>query len=85
MHNIKEGHDVKASVGDTFVDYAEAFKKTKRAQTGKKEKKYFCKFKMEAKEITRSNNIRLSIHFNGRCPRPFQLLKPIFSYLSGRF
>ena len=31
MHNIKEGHDVKASVGDTFVDYVEAFKKTKRA------------------------------------------------------
>jgi hypothetical protein len=30
MHNIKEGHDVKASVGDMFVDYAEAFKKTKR-------------------------------------------------------
>ena len=29
MHNIKEGHDVKASVGDTFVNYAEAFKKTK--------------------------------------------------------
>ena len=30
MHNLKEGHDVKASVGDTFADYAEAFKKTKR-------------------------------------------------------
>jgi predicted secreted acid phosphatase len=41
MNNIKEGHDVKASVGDTFVDYAEAFKKTKRAQTGKKRKKLF--------------------------------------------
>ena len=32
MHNIKEGHDVKASVGDMFVHYAEAFKKTKRAK-----------------------------------------------------
>ena len=31
MHNIKEGHDVKASVGHAFVDYVEAFKKTKRA------------------------------------------------------
>ena len=32
MHNIKEGHDVKASVGDTFVNFSEAFKKTKIAQ-----------------------------------------------------
>ena len=31
MHNIKEGHDVKAFVGDTFIHYVEAFKKTKRA------------------------------------------------------
>jgi hypothetical protein len=36
MHNIKEGHDVKAFVGDTFVNYAEAFKKTKTAETKKK-------------------------------------------------
>jgi predicted secreted acid phosphatase len=34
MHNIKEGHDMKASVGDTFVNYDEDFKKTKTA--GKK-------------------------------------------------
>jgi hypothetical protein len=26
MHNIKEGHDVKPSVGDMFVNYDEAFK-----------------------------------------------------------
>jgi hypothetical protein len=39
MHNIKEGHDVKASVGDTFVNYAEAFKKTKTTQAKKKKKK----------------------------------------------
>jgi hypothetical protein len=32
MHNIKEEHDVKASMGDTFMNYAEAFKKTKTAQ-----------------------------------------------------
>jgi hypothetical protein len=37
MHNIKEGHDVKASVGDTFADYAEAFKNTKRDN-------FFCFF-----------------------------------------
>ena len=43
MHNIKKGHDVKASVGDMFVDFAEAFKKTKR---GKKKE---IKFKMQAK------------------------------------
>ena len=30
MINIKEGHDVKAFVGDMFMDYVEAFKKTKR-------------------------------------------------------
>jgi hypothetical protein len=36
MHNIKEGHDVNASVGDTFVNYAKAFKKTKTAETNKK-------------------------------------------------
>jgi hypothetical protein len=35
MHNIKEGHDVKASVGDTFVNYVEAFKKTITAQEKK--------------------------------------------------
>jgi hypothetical protein len=36
MHNIKEGHDVKSSVGDTFVKFAEAFKKTKTAQAKNK-------------------------------------------------
>ena len=36
MHNIKEGHDVKAFVGDTFVNFAEAFKKTKTAQAKNK-------------------------------------------------
>jgi hypothetical protein len=45
MHNIKEGHHVKASVSDTFVNYVEAFKKTKTA----KEKKKLHKFKMQAK------------------------------------
>jgi hypothetical protein len=39
MHNIKEGHDIKPSVGDTFVNYAEAFKKTKTAEAKKKKKK----------------------------------------------
>jgi hypothetical protein len=81
MHNIKEGHDVKASVGDTFVNYVEDFKKTKTAQAKKKKKKIiFANSKCRQKEITRSHNIRLSIHFNGRCPRAFQLLN-----LSGRF
>jgi hypothetical protein len=46
MHNIKEGHDVKASVGDTSMDYAEAFKKTKITQAKKKKKKKIRKFKM---------------------------------------
>jgi hypothetical protein len=41
MNNIKEGHDVKASVGDTFVNYAEAFKKTKTAQAKKTKKNIF--------------------------------------------
>jgi hypothetical protein len=36
MHNIKEGHDVKASVGDTFVNFVEAFKKTKTTQAKNK-------------------------------------------------
>ena len=45
MHNIKEGHDVKASMGDTFVDYAKAFKKTKTTQAKIKNRK----FKMQAK------------------------------------
>jgi hypothetical protein len=36
MNNIKEGHDVKASVGNTFVNYVEAFKKTKTVETKKK-------------------------------------------------
>ena len=47
MHNIKEGHDLKASLGDTFVNYAEAFKKTKTAQAKKNIKNR--KFKMQAK------------------------------------
>jgi hypothetical protein len=81
MHNIKEGHDVKASMGGTFVDYDEAFKKTKRANFYFI--LFFIKFKMQVKEITRSHNIHMSIHFNGRCPRDFRLLKPIFSNLSG--
>jgi hypothetical protein len=33
MHNIKEGHGVKAFVGDTFVNYAKSFRKTKIAET----------------------------------------------------
>jgi hypothetical protein len=37
MHNIiKEGHDGNASVGDMFVNFVEAFKKTKTAQTKNK-------------------------------------------------
>jgi hypothetical protein len=36
MHNIKEGHDMKASVGHTFMNYVESFKKTKIAQEKKK-------------------------------------------------
>jgi hypothetical protein len=36
MHNIKEGHDLKPSVGDTFVNYAEAFKKTNTTEAKKK-------------------------------------------------
>jgi hypothetical protein len=35
MHNIKEGHDVKAFVGHTFMKYDESFKKTKIAQAKK--------------------------------------------------
>ena len=35
MHNIKEGHDMKAFVDHTFVNYAEDFKKTKIAQAKK--------------------------------------------------
>jgi hypothetical protein len=50
MHNIKEGHDVKASVGNMFVNYAEDFKKTKTTKTKQKKKKYFRKFKMHAKK-----------------------------------
>jgi hypothetical protein len=69
MHNIKEGHDVKASVGDTFVNYAEAFKKTKTKK--KKKKKIFANSKCMQKRIMRSHNIRSSIHFNGKCPRSF--------------
>ena len=47
MHNIKEGHEVKPSVGDTFVNYAEAFKRTKNAEAKNKNKNR--KFKMQAK------------------------------------
>jgi hypothetical protein len=36
MHNIKEGHDIKAYVGDTFVNFAKAFKKAKTAQAKNK-------------------------------------------------
>jgi hypothetical protein len=36
MNNIKEGHDVKASVGDTFVNFFEDFKKTKTTQAKNK-------------------------------------------------
>ena len=46
MHNIKEGHDVKASMGHTFVNYAEAFKKTKTAAAAAKKNNYFRNFKM---------------------------------------
>ena len=49
MHNIKEGHDVKASLGDTFVNYAEYFKKTKTAQAKKLNKKYFANSKCRQK------------------------------------
>jgi hypothetical protein len=38
MHNIKEVHDVKPSMGDMFVNYVEAFKKTKTAKEKKKKK-----------------------------------------------
>jgi hypothetical protein len=84
IHNIKEGHDMNASVGDMFVKYAEAFKKTKTA-----ENKIiiiiiiintiFATSKCRQKEITRSHNIRLSFHFNEKFPRYFQLLNPIIS------
>ena len=30
MHNIKEGHDVKAFMGDMFMNYAEDFNKTNK-------------------------------------------------------
>jgi hypothetical protein len=40
MHNIKDGHDAKPSVGDTFVNYTEDFKKTKTAEA----KKFFFFF-----------------------------------------
>jgi hypothetical protein len=39
MYNIKEGHDIKPSVGDMFVNYAEAFKKTKTPEAKKNKKK----------------------------------------------
>jgi hypothetical protein len=49
IHNIKEGHDVKAFVGDMFVNYVEAFKKTKIAQAKKLNKKYFANSKCRQK------------------------------------
>jgi hypothetical protein len=71
MQNIKEGHDVKEYVGHKFVNYAEAFKKTKIAQEKIKIKSIFANSKCRQKEITRSHNIRLSIQFNVICPRDF--------------
>jgi hypothetical protein len=50
MHNIKEGHDVKASVGHTFVNYVEAFKKTKIAKAKKKKKKVFSQIQNAGKK-----------------------------------
>jgi len=67
MKNIKEGHDIKASMGDMFVNYAEDFKKTKTTQAKKK----IANSKCRQKEITSSHNIHLSIHFNGRSPQAF--------------
>jgi hypothetical protein len=49
MHNIKERHDVKASLGDTLVHYAEAFKKTKRSQKQKKQKILFLQIQNAGK------------------------------------
>jgi hypothetical protein len=86
MHNIKVGHDVKASVSDMFINYAEAFKKTKIAEAKNKNKKLFVQIQNAGKnKLSVSHNIRLCIHFNGICPQAFQLLNPIFSNLSGRF
>jgi hypothetical protein len=50
MHNIKEGHDVKASVGDTFVNYAEDFKKTKTAEAKNKNKNLFAQIQNVGKK-----------------------------------
>jgi hypothetical protein len=47
MHNIKEGHDVKASMGDTFMNYAEDIKKTK---TAKKKKTLFSQLQNAGKK-----------------------------------
>jgi hypothetical protein len=52
MKNIKKGHDVKASVGDTILNYAEAFKKTKTAQAKKPKKIIFTNSKCRKREIT---------------------------------
>ena len=86
MHNIKEGHDLKASMSDTFMNYAKSFKKTKISQEKKeKQKIIFANSKCRQKTITRFHNICLPIHFNGRCTQAIQLLKPIISNLSGWF
>jgi hypothetical protein len=50
MHNIKERHDLKASMGDTFVNYAEAFKKTKTTQAKKQNKKLFSQIQNAGKK-----------------------------------
>jgi hypothetical protein len=50
MPNIKEGHGVKASVGHTFVNYAEAFKKTKSAQEKKIKLKVFSQIQNAGKK-----------------------------------
>jgi hypothetical protein len=53
MHNIKEGHDVKASVGDMFVNYAEDFKKTKTTKTKQNKKKIFSQIQNACKKELR--------------------------------
>jgi hypothetical protein len=76
MHNIKEGHGIKAFVGDMFMNFAEAFKKTKTAQA-----------KNKIKSISQIRNARKK-----KLPDPIifaclfilmgdvlQLLKPIIS------
>jgi hypothetical protein len=50
MHNIKEGHDIKASVGDTFMNYVEAFNKTITAQGKKNKNKIFSQIQNAGKK-----------------------------------